>query len=335
MSGMPRRLVPLVLLLLPLLVAAAPSPVVYPPQELPLSFSHARHLGRAQLACTRCHARALTSRNAADDLLPEEATCTGSGCHTVDRRSATTTKACTLCHSGGWNGQAAPPAVVLPAPNLKFPHALHQQPCSECHGDPRRANTGLMTRADLPRMAQCLGCHDGKSAPARCTTCHVGDAAGRVRTDFPEGQLVPADTHPPDVRVNHARAARSDAASCESCHTRSLCIDCHDGRVKPLDFHAGDYQLTHPVDARRNTPACSSCHRAQTFCTGCHARAGVTTDRRTSEDSSALDAAGGPSAPRRTCRRRPSTRPAGRRSTPRRRGATCARASRATARTSA
>jgi len=266
---------------------APPSPIVYPPQELPLSFSHVRHLQRATLECTRCHTRAASSQRAADDLMPEEASCIDAACHAIDR---STRQGCAVCHVG-WNGQGAPPALVVPTPHLKFAHELHvarKIACSECHGDPRRDNIGLATRLELPRMATCLGCHDGKTAPARCTTCHIGDASGRLQTDFPEGQLVPSgslhgDAHTVDFSTQHGRVARSEASYCQSCHAERFCVECHDGRAKPLDFHAGDYQRLHAVDARRNTPRCSSCHRAQSFCTGCHARAGVTTDRRTGE----------------------------------------------------
>src|ERR1043165_6998674 len=61
------------------------SPVVYPPQRLPLVFSHARHLGRGT-ACAACHPDATTSRSAVDDLLPTEAACRP--CHPIDRARA-------------------------------------------------------------------------------------------------------------------------------------------------------------------------------------------------------------------------------------------------------
>jgi hypothetical protein len=268
------------LLLVPLIaVAAPPSTVVYPPQELAMSYSHALHAKRGAVDCTLCHKGAAKSASAADRLMPEERDCEGAGCHTIERFLG---KGCNECHPG-WNGEGSAPAVIVPPPNLKFPHSLHKGACTSCHGgDPEKTGVGMMTRADLPSMASCASCHDGKQASARCTTCHPGDAAGRMKTRFAEGDLVPEADHPPDVRTNHGRAARADAKSCASCHSKQMCVDCHDGRTKPLDFHAGDYATSHGVDARRNTPDCASCHRAQTFCTGCHARTGVTTDKRTS-----------------------------------------------------
>ena len=55
------------------------------------------------------------------------------------------------------------PRVVIPDPNLKFNHKQHldkQIPCSSCHGDLSKVD--LATRAQLPTMAQCLGCHDNR-----------------------------------------------------------------------------------------------------------------------------------------------------------------------------
>ncbi|MBC8132274.1 MAG: hypothetical protein H7X95_04780, partial [Deltaproteobacteria bacterium] len=47
----------------------APSPAVYPPPSLPLTFDHARH-ARHGIACVRCHGGAATSVSVKDNLLP-------------------------------------------------------------------------------------------------------------------------------------------------------------------------------------------------------------------------------------------------------------------------
>src|SRR5690348_6566519 len=65
----------------------APSEVVYPPQRLPLTFSHARHLALPGMTCVGCHVDAGASRSAVDNLMPVEAVC--ARCHAIDRgRSA-------------------------------------------------------------------------------------------------------------------------------------------------------------------------------------------------------------------------------------------------------
>jgi hypothetical protein len=269
-----------------------PSPVIFPAQRLPLSFSHAEHL-RLEIGCGDCHEYAARSRRAVDNNLPGENTC--AACHEIDRARPDKEVAagepdarCDSCHPG-WDGTGSPPRLVVPAPNLKFNHEAHAQRgigCRDCHGDLLAEGVGLATRAQLPLMPRCLECHDGQQAPAGCTTCHISERDGRVRTDFPEGRLVPSgtlrgDAHDARFRTEHARVAQNDEGYCASCHVRSFCLDCHDGVVKPMDFHVGDYVNTHAVDARRGAIDCGACHRLQTFCTGCHARGGVAADPRT------------------------------------------------------
>jgi hypothetical protein len=284
------------------------SRVVYPVQSLPLSFSHAQHLPPAgagagggvggDATCVPCHATALSSTSSADVLLPGEAEC--ATCHVIDRARPDVPAVvgkpdgrCESCHPG-WVRPTAeaplPPAVRIPPPNLRFNHRLHAAqriPCARCHGDLAAEGVGLATRAQLPRMATCLECHDGRKVSARCTSCHPSTADGRVRTSFPEGQLVPsgtlgADAHDLTFVTGHARVATLNPRSCDSCHRKDFCLDCHDGVVKPLSIHGNDYLTLHTVDARRNQPDCQSCHRLQTFCVGCHARSGVIDDPRTS-----------------------------------------------------
>jgi len=278
----------LVLLLLIVVPAAAlaggdrgPSPVVFAPQRLPLVFSHAQHVGALAMACTACHDRALTSRSAVDLLTPSEAACRG--CHAIDRgrgavAGATATGACAACHAG-WEPGLAVARVVIPPPSLKFSHAAHASTaCAGCH--PTVASAGLATVRDLPTMDTCLGCHDGARADRSCTTCHLATAGGRVRTALADGALTPrggvsgAD-HGGDFGRDHAAIARSNPAACASCHEERDCIDCHNGVVRPMDFHPGDYLALHPVEARRNVPDCAACHKTQSFCIGCHERAGL------------------------------------------------------------
>ncbi len=149
-----------------------------------------------------------------------------------------------------------------------------------------------MTRVDLPMMATCLGCHDGKQATARCSACHLTEPDGRLKTKLvsaatmaaggngplvPSGSLRGIDAHGPTFTRDHAQAGR-DEGYCLTCHRRQECIDCHGGVVRPPDIHPSDYVSLHAMDARRNTPDCSACHRAQSFCVGCHQRSGVSPD---------------------------------------------------------
>jgi hypothetical protein len=260
---------------------AAWSPVVYPPQRLPLVFSHARHLGRGA-ACAACHPDAAGSRSAVDDLLPTEAACRA--CHPIDRSKpdlvveGAPPVACTACHPGGASG--AVPRLYIPPPPLKFDHSAHRQAaCETCH--PVRA-VDLATARQLPTMASCLLCHKDGGEPERCADCHLARLGGLIETRFEHGTLAPAhtglgDAHGMDFPAHHAQEARQIGATCTACHDQSECVACHQGVIKPMEFHPGNYVLTHVVEARRGKPDCSACHRAQSFCVACHERSGIGT----------------------------------------------------------
>lgn len=303
------------------------SRVIYPDQTIPLRFSHKNHLAK-DIACDSCHQAALTSVSAKDRLLPTEEDC--AVCHPIDRadpykKTSAAPATCATCHVGvpsaaapgtpapGKDFEALVPRVVIPDPNLKFNHKQHlekQIPCSSCHGDLSKVD--LATRAQLPTMAQCLGCHDNRmpsstkaqaqrptTSPAqvenkagllggrvsrgpspRCGTCHLQQSDGLLATRFPSGVLAPSgllrgDVHGMDWKGNHRQPALSDPEYCATCHSQAWCQSCHNGVVRPLDLHGGDYVNRHTIEARRNQPDCGSCHRRQTFCLGCHERLGV------------------------------------------------------------
>jgi hypothetical protein len=257
------------------------SPVVYPPQRLPLIFSHAKHAARGT-ACVVCHPGATTSRSAIDNLIPTEAECRG--CHAIDRndpqKAATPVAACVGCHPGFKPGEPVQRIYVMPA-TIKFDHSAHaKSSCESCHGDLR--NVDLATTRHLPTMASCLTCHTDGADQRRCTTCHFGQVGGLMETRFPHGELVPrhtglGDEHGPLFERDHEQQARRLDATCNACHDKSDCVECHQGVVKPAEFHQGNYLLVHATEAKRGRPDCSACHRAQTFCVGCHERSGLGT----------------------------------------------------------
>jgi hypothetical protein len=288
-----------VLLALSLALAAAPrSPAVYPPQELAIAMDHAVHL-RAGGRCVECHAAASRSDDARDRLLPAERQC--AICHRIEqaKRMAGPTfprGECAVCHPGyDWTVHAAPRASVLPRANLAFSHRRHlgrmlgpaaenppNDACARCHGD--LAKVRLATRDELPKMATCLACHDGRAAPRACALCHprAADARGaRLRTALDSGALVPMPGNPlglqhgPGFDRGHGPVARARPADCAACHEDASCRRCHDGAAKPLEIHPSDWISIHPVPARQDRPRCATCHRAQSFCAGCHERVGI------------------------------------------------------------
>ncbi len=289
-------------------VPAGPSPLIYPAETIPIKFDHAAH-ARLGATCEGCHNTAAASTLAGDNLIPGEISCRG--CHKIDHAQPAKTVGkgegaarCDACHvdaaGNGWmpvNAISQPPRVVLSRPNIKFNHRMHATRgigCELCHATASTA--AMVTRADLPMMASCLGCHNGKheglQASARCGGCHPTQADGRLQVALatpatiaaggtgllePSGSLRGFDAHGPTFRRDHAQAGR-DESYCLTCHRRNECVDCHGGVVKPPDIHPSDYVTLHVPDARRNVPDCSSCHRLQTFCIGCHQRTGVASD---------------------------------------------------------
>jgi hypothetical protein len=257
------------------------SPIVYPLQRLPLTFSHAKHLARAT-PCAACHPEAATSRSAVDNLLPTEAACRA--CHPIDRAQSELVVqgappvACRACHPDYKPGAPVARTYLTPPP-LKFSHGAHRTaPCAACHGDLRAV--ALATTQQLPTMATCLRCHTKGAEERHCADCHLTRIGGLLETRFEHGTLVPAhsglgDAHGPGFQDHHTQEARQIGATCTACHDRSECVACHQGVVKPMDFHPGNYALTHAVDARRGKPDCAACHRAQSFCVGCHEREGI------------------------------------------------------------
>jgi hypothetical protein len=285
----------------------APSSVVYPAPLLPLRFDHARH-ARAGATCERCHAGAARSQAVADNLSPGEDACRS--CHEIDRTRPDKVVApgkpaarCDACHPGyrpvtrppvdaGLASGAAtaallaePPRVVVWPAALKLNHRLHAERgvgCEHCHAGVAQLGAGQLS--ELPSMALCLACHDGRQATSRCAACHPTLPDGRLRTSLPGGKLVPSgslrgsDAHTSSFRLDHKVAGR-DQRYCATCHQERECQQCHAaGVVRPSDFHPLDYATMHAVDGRRNVPDCSGCHRNQTFCVGCHQRLGVSAD---------------------------------------------------------
>lgn len=284
-----------------------PSPVIFPEQSLPLRFNHKKHVKELGIGCLTCHDAAKTSKNSADSLLPPGSRC--DSCHGTDHRNLTAVTSdeprplgqCGFCHVGYDPKQPNVVArVLVPKPNLRFDHEKHvvgeRMPCGRCHGKVEELE--LASRDQLPRMKECITCHelgtsdagrDGKAlagAPGKrkasgaCTTCHLAEPSGLLKTTFASGKLLPPPWlhdagHGVDFIERHKRVAGNDSQFCANCHQERFCVGCHDGNVRPRKVHPNDFISQHPVAARQNNPRCTSCHQQQSFCLTCHQRAGV------------------------------------------------------------
>lgn len=269
-----------------------PSEIIFPPRTVPLHFDHALH-HQLGATCTECHTNAKTSRRASERVAISSRAC--DRCHGTRHEDLTNVQAgegekgaCATCHEGYRAGDGnRVRRVAVPAPRLHFSHQVHAARnigCGQCHGAVHRV--GEATTSALPRMRGCLRCHDlppGSRGDAKggCPTCHLTGPSGTLRTDYPEGQLLPprwlrAAEHGPDFIRTHGPAAANDSKFCAQCHSEASCARCHDGRVRPRDIHPNDFLSMHSVAAKQSAQKCGSCHRHETFCKTCHMRAGVT-----------------------------------------------------------
>lgn len=256
---------------------------VYPEQDIPLRFNHGQHLGLG-LSCQRCHTEIDDSTRAADFNFPTGATC--DECHGEQHpRPRGEPKRCSVCHTSVDEAGRVTAGLRAPRPQLQFNHKMHAKAgsaCEDCHGDMSKVR--LATSLQLPREADCLGCHDGVQATQRCGACHPTTAGGivatRARDDralpalVPRGQSAWGAEHDLAFVEDHAGIAKANPRLCEACHDETFCTDCHAGSMRPLRIHAGDYLTTHALDANARTQDCQACHRTQTFCLGCHERVG-------------------------------------------------------------
>lgn len=157
-----------------------------------------------------------------------------------------TNDACRSCHPDY--------RTVSPTGDLNIPHRAHvvvlKMRCVECHA--YLVHEKSPEGKNLPRMATCLTCHDGKTVKNACVTCHTAKAA-------------PANHGTADWLVVHPQG--QGELDCANCHawTQHWCTECHARR--PVS-HSADWRSTHglQVKVHRN---CEACHEAA-FCVECH-----------------------------------------------------------------
>lgn len=138
-------------------------------------------------------------------------------------------------------------------------------------------------RAAGRRDATCSNCHTQTS----CTACHSGRAP-RVVAALPQpgpgrgpgAQLERSrpETHTALFVEGHGPEANARPTSCETCHARPECLDCHrPGPDGGAGYHPLGFVVRHPSAAYARAANCSDCHNAAQFCQSCHQQAGLGT----------------------------------------------------------
>ena len=152
-------------------------------------------------------------------------------------------------------------------------------PASHARADFLRVHGRDAQRATLT----CATCH----TRASCETCHVGSAprtiaalpvAGPGRAPGAHLVRTPPPNHTWEFRERHGPAANARPATCETCHARSSCLECHRPENAPASsgFHPQNFLTRHPSAAYSREANCSDCHNPAQFCQGCHQQSGLT-----------------------------------------------------------
>ncbi len=188
------------------------------------SFSHALHL-KMRLGCTDCHEAVTASTLPTDNLLPKAAVC--ARCHKPGEApvpdSPPRTNLAHFSHAQHLKlGNIAPViasaidhGTYLSPPGGERELLNTQNQCEACHRGMEQSER--VSEALLPRMADCLVCHNDIDPPDSCSFCHAAGA-----------QLKPAN-HTADFLDSHTSGKLGlDKTTCAVCHGRRFkCMGCH------------------------------------------------------------------------------------------------------------
>lgn len=233
-----------------------------------LRFDHTRHAdsaGARAPACAACHSDAGAPRMAVRPAAAERCL----SCHAIHTAHlAAPDSTCARCHV------ALAQATSLTRADV----AGFRAPPS--HADPRfggAAGHGAVARRTV--AASCATCH----AREFCYQCHAGASPPRAiaalasdpRSTAIAARSAPA-SHGPSFADRHGPAAAAAGSRCAGCHIRTECLDCH----RPVaaagpGYHPAGFLTRHPAAAYARETACSDCHSVGSFCTACHAQAGL------------------------------------------------------------
>jgi hypothetical protein len=197
--------------------------------------------------------------------------------------SCATCHARNLCISCHVNAAESPVISALEL-DSRSPVFAIAQPVPASHARPDFLRTH---GRDAQRGTEtCATCHTRES----CMTCHVNAPPRVVGALAPAGpdraagaQLTrrPPVSHTFDFRERHGPEASARPRSCETCHARSMCLDCHRPDVGPQSwYHPAGFLTRHPSSAYSRAASCSDCHNPAQFCQSCHQEAGVVAARR-------------------------------------------------------
>ena len=260
------------------------------------------HVDVPSQACATCHvpvtaAATLTREDIANFPKPKshEAPDFALGGHGKLAKGTTTSgptavsAACATCHAQNFcitchvNAPESPVIAAL-AMDERSPGYTGTLQAPPSH----RAPTFLRSHGkEAQRLsATCTTCHTRES----CVSCHIGTPS-RVVNAMPAAgpgrgpgahlvRLMPA-SHTPEFREHHGAQANSRPETCETCHIRATCLDCHrPDATRQVTYHPAQFLTRHPSAAYSREANCSDCHNASQFCQSCHKQSGLVATSR-------------------------------------------------------
>ena len=252
------------------------------------------HLAAPDTSCATCHvplplATRLTPRDIADFPVPDSHRrsdfTTGHG--KLARGSLGESKvsaACATCHARDFCAECHVNAPEVPAIQALGPDPRSAAPRVELKAPPDHKDPDFLIRhgAAVRRSATaCATCHTQES----CLSCHVTrpsalqllPVAGPGRAGGAKTRRERPPSHGGDFSETHGSVASARPESCEGCHARPQCLDCH--RPNPADatpgYHPAGFLSRHPAAAYSRETNCSDCHNTGQFCADCHVKAGL------------------------------------------------------------
>jgi predicted CXXCH cytochrome family protein len=184
-------------------------------------FSHKVHL-QLKLECTGCHTAAATSTKPADNLLPNAKVCLG--CHpSAEIGAPPATRVAHFSHQQHLKmGNIAPVIAAAidknnylqPAGGIR-PQLDTSNACEACHRGLH--DSDQVSAGNMPKMADCIVCHNQIDNPFSCEKCHVNN-----------DNLKPASHVEGFMSAHSSGKLNLDKASCTICHGRTFrCLGCH------------------------------------------------------------------------------------------------------------
>ncbi len=209
----------------------------------PIRFNHADHVLELELDCEDCHS-IMQNLEGQMGVIPDHENC--SNCHEVEDENK-----CGTCHLDPNNPVGIPSRSEYYRCFVFKDHENRR--CDECH----REITTKTVHPEIPHMTDCQKCHENLEGPLDCAECHGDDIP--LRADHKLASWI----------EDHGLEASVGTADCASCHSQTVCDECHQGNNIYGSPHLPTWKFDHFTSASFGED-CLSCHEDRESCTACH-----------------------------------------------------------------